>query len=596
VAGSVPARLLDRFAALPPVVVQLLYNRGLLARNGISEAEVEAFFRPDYQHHLHDPFLMKDMDKAVARLRQAIESGEKIGVFGHYDVDGITATVLLHEALVKLGADAHPHLPLRSEDYGLNLVGLQDLKQRGITLVVSVDCGIKSIPEVEEARRMGMDVIITDHHEVEQRHVPDGGSEDAIPQAVAVINPKQKACPYPYKGLAGVGIAYKLAEAIFKDSWMRPYPHRGREEENDRNFLKWLFELVAIGTVGDVVDLVDENRVFVHYGLKVLARTHRPGLRSLYRVAGIELNKLSSYGIAFWIAPRLNASGRLENARTSLDLLMTRDRNEAFQLARKLQDLNSQRQQLIEALMAYLREKAERYLEDRVLVLVQQGWPAGIVGLAAGKLCEELHRPVLVVDWEEDLCTGSARSIPAFHIARALAECADLLVRHGGHSQAAGFAIHPSHLDALRERLNLLAQEQLTDEDLTPTLDLDAELPPQHITHDLLEWLDRFEPTGCGNPRPTFLIRGRLAYIRSCGAGGNTLQFGLERSGSPVSGVAFGQGQRAGEFQPGDPVEIAGTVELNEFNGTRKPQIRASDIRPIEFDYHKDFRFPGPGG
>ncbi|MCC6444820.1 MAG: single-stranded-DNA-specific exonuclease RecJ [Armatimonadetes bacterium] len=580
VAERVPEKLAARFAHLPPVTVQLLYNRGLLSANGRAEEAVEAFLHPDYRLHLHNPYKLKDMDKAVARLRQAIERGEKIGVFGHYDVDGITSAVLLYEALRRLGADAYPHLPHRTEEYGLNLVGLQDLKERGVSLVVSVDCGIKSIPEAQAAREMAIDVIVTDHHEVEQEETPGKESEDVVPEAVAVINPKQRRCAYPFQGLTGVGIAYKLAEALFLDAWQAPYPGRPSQEESDRNFLKWLFELVAIGTVGDVAELMEENRIFVQWGLKVLAKTRRPGLKCLYQVAGIDPAKISAYGIGYWIAPRLNASGRLESARISLDLLMTQDEAEAHALARRLQELNSQRQQLIEALMAHLRVQAQACLSQKVLVLPQQGWPSGIVGLAAGRLCEEFHRPVLVVDWGEETCTGSARSIPAFHIARALAECSDVLLRHGGHSQAAGFAMSSASLAPLREKMNLLAEAHLSDEDLIPTLDIEARLSPEELGQELLDWLNRFEPTGCGNPRPVFQITGRLAYIRSCGENKATLQFGLEKPASPpISGVAFGQGQRVAEFQPGDLIEVAGTVELNEYNGSRKVQIRAADLR-----------------
>ena len=468
----------------PPILKQILFNRGL----GTYE-DARAFMRamPNFDTN---PFQLTDMEATVDRILFAIHQDEPIAVYGDYDVDGVTATALLVDALQGLGANVRSYIPNRfDEGYGLNKDALDTLKAEGVRLVITVDCGIRSPDEADHARTIGLDLIISDHHH------PDG---ENLPPAFAVINPKQHGDVYPDKYLAGVGIAYKIAEALIQKSNGQAYNVR----------LVDLLDLVALGTVADLAPLVGENRFLVRKGLKQLHETKRQGIFSLANVAEIPLGKITAGNIGFMLGPRLNASGRLESALASLELLTTTDFMRAGQLAQQLDVQNRQRQGLTRS----TQEQAEQIAlgEDReafLLFAAHENFNPGIVGLAASRLTETYYRPAVVASKGAEETRGSCRSIPEFHITDALDQCKDLLVRHGGHAAAAGFTVRNENLPELVMRLKQIAQDQLAGKDLRHSLSADLEVTLPQMNMEVLEHLDYLEPTGYGNPGAVFVSR-----------------------------------------------------------------------------------------
>jgi len=541
-------------AAHPPLLRQILFNRGIA-----TAAEADAFLRAE-PNFSTDPFQMKGMRVAVDRIQAALANREPIAVYGDYDVDGVTATALLVQALRALGGQrVREYIPNRFEEgYGLNNEALTALANDGVKLVITVDCGVRSPDEARHARDLGLDLVISDHHE------PSG----SLPEALAVLNPKQDGDLYPEKYLAGVGIAYKIAEALV-DS-LTPAA--------SLNLSSYL-DLVALGTVADLAPLTGENRVLVRKGLAQMRETTRQGLFSLANVAGQDLKKANAQTIGFTLGPRLNASGRLDSALASFRLLTTTDIKEAGDLALKLNQQNLERQKLTREIQVTAEALALDGQKDSLLLFaVHPEFNHGVVGLAASRLSETYYRPAIVGNFGEETTRCSCRSIPEFHITHALDECADLLVRHGGHAAAAGFTVRNENLDALVARLRAIATRELGGRDLRPSLSADAEVPLARLTFEMLKQLEQLQPTGYGNPEPVFISRKvKVQSSRAVGAEGKHLKLSLTDGRVTVDAIGF----RLGGLLPNLPplVDVLYTFEVNEYNGRASLQLNLKDIK-----------------
>ncbi len=556
IAQPVSGPHLARFPDLPPLIVQLLHNRGI-DDPALGTEFLAGRFSGD------DPFQLKGMAQAVDRLRRAIRRGEQIAIYGDFDTDGVTATVLLVEVLSALGAQVEPYIPHRvDEGYGLNLSALRHLYRRGVRLVVTVDCGIRSLYEVDQASR-GLDLIITDHHSVGSR----------LPLATAVVNPKQPGCRYPFKHLSGVGLAFKLAQALLRVQKQMGQPANLTEES--------LLDLVALGTVADLAPLLGENRCLVQRGLEALNRPSRPGVEALMADAGLRRGEVDATAIGFRLGPRLNAAGRLETAMLAYRLLTSRDPLETQELAGQLGQLNQRRQELTEQTVA--AAEAQVLADDPAACLYLAASPdflPGIVGLAASRLTEAYYRPSIVVELGEKESRGSCRSIPEFNITAALDRCADLLIRYGGHAAAAGFTIATDNLDLLRQRLKAIAAEQLAGVELRPILEIDAEIELEEVNWATYALLSQIEPCGVGNPQPVLLSRNvEVREARAMGSDQKHLRL-LLRDGRGVAWDAlfFRQGNLAGEIP--DRVDVAYTLEVHEWNQDKRLQLNVQDLRP----------------
>jgi len=545
-------KALEKF---PPILQQILFNRGYG-----TDAEARTFLKAQSNSNT-DPFQLIGMQTAVERINQALEQNEPIAIYGDYDVDGVTATALLVQALEGLGADVRGYIPNRfDEGYGLNTDALDSLKEEGVKLVITVDCGIRSPDEALHARTIGLDLIISDHHH------PDGLN---LPPALAVINPKQHGDPYQDKDLAGVGIAYKIAEALFS------------VQQTPVTFqLSDLLDLVALGTVADLAPLVGENRTLVRRGLRQIHETKRQGLFSLAGVANTKIEKITAGNIGFVLGPRLNASGRLESALASFELLMTTDFMRAGQLAQQLDIQNKQRQAITKSMQVTAEEIATSEDPDAFLLFAaHEEFNPGVVGLTASRLTEIYYRPAVVAAKGEEETRGSCRSIPEFHITDALDLCKDLLVRHGGHAAAAGFTVKNENLPEFVARLKKIAKEQLEGMDLRQTLTADMEVALEEINFEVLNHLAYLEPTGYGNPDAVFVAKDvKVKSSRAVGAEGRHLKLSLVDS----SGVIFDCiGFRLGHLKETLPphIDIMFTLEANEWNGRTNLQLNLKDIK-----------------
>ena len=505
VAPPAPPSHITHLAPLHPVIVQVLYNRGIT-----SPTEAAAFL--DGRGGEVNPFDLPEMSAAVTRLRQALRANEPIAVYGDFDADGVTATALLVQALRALGGHTRPYIPHRvDEGYGLHKEALTELAREGTRVVVTVDCGVRALPQVAHANQLGMDVIVTDHHSVGRQ----------LPSAVAVIDPKRADSSYPFSELAGVGVAYKLAQALLRSHRQTPVTaQKVYLEEHD------LVDLVALGTVADLVPLVGENRTLVHRGLERLNQMERPGIQALCRQSRLEAGQVDTAAIGYALGPRLNAAGRLAHAKTAYQLLETKYPAEAERLAGELSQLNQERRRITLETQERARQLAlEAADKAPLLFAAAPDFPAGIVGLAASRLVDEFYRPAIVVEMGERVSRGSCRSIPEFSIINALDECADLLTQHGGHAAAAGFTISNKHLDTLAGRLRRLASEQLAGAELTPILSVDTEIELSQLSWELRQELDQLEPCGYANPHPLFLSRNvQVKNQRNVGNNGQHLK------------------------------------------------------------------------
>ena len=496
---------------LSPILSQILINRGL---NNVSEAE--SFLNPGLERLL-DPYLFSDMQKAVDLIRRARKNKERVMVFGDYDCDGITALTLVKNTLKNLGLDVWHYLPHRiKEGYGLNKNILHTAKQKNIKVLITVDCGTTNHKEIEELRRQGIEVIVTDHHEL-------AGAE--IPSASSLINPKVKGSTYKYRDLAGVGVAFKLCQAL----------------SNERLFED--LDLVSLGTIADSAPLTGENRIIAKEGLLRLSQTKRPGLRALIENAGIQDKKFTSTFVSFILAPRINASGRMDTAETSLNLLMSQTEEEALRLAKVIEAHNRQRQKIENKVLEEAEDlinKEINFKEHKIIVIAKEDWHAGVLGIVASKLADRLYRPTILISISEGLCKGSGRSIKNFHLFGALLECQEFLSSFGGHAHAVGLVITKDNISDFKNKINHLAREKLRLEDLLPSLDIDMELALADLNEKMITELEALEPFGTGNPEPLFYTRNLKLKGEPQVLGRETLKFWVSDGNVTYPAIGFG--------------------------------------------------------
>jgi single-stranded-DNA-specific exonuclease len=552
---------LTRDLRVHPLTARLLCNRGLT-----DPAQADAFLRPSL-NQLHDPFGLPDMDKAARRIKDALAAGETIFIHGDYDVDGVTSTAVYVRTLSALGAKLEYRVPHRKRDgYDLKTAAVDHAHALGATLIITSDCGIQAREAVAYANGLGMTVIVTDHHE----------PGETLPPAYAVVNPHRRDSTYPFPNLAGVGVAFKTMQALVR--LVRP-THEGA-------FLQKFLDLVACGTVADVMPLLGENRVFASFGLRQLAATRKVGLRALLEGAGINTDKpLSAEAVGFGIGPRINAVGRLDDAALALDLMLTGDPEEARRLVETMNAFNVERQQAQRRIL----EEAKRIVaardldRSRVLVIASPGWNAGVVGIVAGKLVDAYYRPTVVigVNDEETHGKGSARSIPGFDMFRGIQACRELLDSCGGHEMAAGLSLSMEKLEAFEAMINAHAAQTMTDEDLVPRLAHDGLIDPSALSLGLLEDWAQLAPFGQANPEPRFASRNLLiCETRRIGKDMSHLKMRVRAAMmDPTDCVAWGQGDWAERAGPGDSLEAVYTPQINEWNGRRLLQFNIKDLR-----------------
>ena len=548
------AQRLTEALHLPPLVSTLLVARGMSAVE-----DARNYLRPRMDQ-LHPPLAMRGMAEAVERLSTAVRAGETILVHGDYDVDGMCSTTILVRTLRHLGARAIPFAPHRINDgYDLGAAGIKAAVDGGATLLVTCDCGTTAHEPVAELCRLGIDVIITDHH------LPSRPP----PACVAVLNPRVSGCDYPDKDLCAAAVAFKLSLALLEQHGAGP------------NVALNMLDLVALATVADVAPLRGENRILVRYGLRMMRETRNIGLRALINASGLEGRELTAGRIGFILAPRLNAVGRIGDARRGLDLLLTADESEANAIARDLEEINRTRQAIDRETLDAARKLAAGYDLDSVagLVFAAEGWHPGVIGIVASRLVEDLYRPVVLVAVDGGIGKGSGRSIPAFDLHGGLTACADLLVKYGGHRAAAGLTVDAARIPELQERFDAVARERLTKDDLTPELRVDLEVPLGEANDTLEKLLRHFEPFGMGNPAPLLATRGiRLASAPRM-IGQNGLKFALRDATTEVEGVWWGVSHRAAEWSATQVVDVAYKLERDLWRDTSRLVARLADIR-----------------
>ena len=533
-------------AGLGPEVARLLYSRGVKDQEALSR-----FLTPTLDD-LHDPYLLHDMDKAVERIRRAIEDGEFILIYGDYDADGMTSASIVKESLEQLGAEVAVYLPNRFTDgYGPNAsVYKYFIEQQGISLIVTVDNGVAGHEAIDLAQSMGVDVIVTDHHSM----------PEVLPDAYAIVHPEHPDADYPFKHLAGCGVAFKLACALLEEVQVE------------------LLDLVAIGTIADMVSLTDENRIMVQYGLEVLRNTQRMGLQEMFNIAGIARNDVTEETVGFQLAPRLNALGRLDDPNPAIDLLTGFDDEEAHEIALMIHEKNEERKEIVQAI--YQEAKAMVDPAKKVQILAKEGWNPGVLGIVAGRLLEELGQTVIVLNLEDGRAKGSARSIEALDIFEALDPHRNLFVAFGGHAGAAGMTLEADNLDALSEILESYVLSQCLDATTKNNLSLDEELDLEALTIDVVKNFERLAPFGMDNQKPVFYIRNfQIESARAMGASNAHLKLKISRGTSNFEVVAFGKGSLAAEFSQAKGLELAVTLSVNQWNGQTTLQLMMVDAR-----------------
>jgi single-stranded-DNA-specific exonuclease len=545
---------LARALNISGMLATLLVNRGLVE---IDSARKFLYPRLEY---LEDPFLMSDLEAAVSRILTAIETRQRILIYGDYDVDGTTAVVILRKALDMLGADTTYHIPRRLVDgYGMKSAVIQQAAGEGIKLIISVDTGIKAFEVVETASLLGLDCIITDHH------LP----ESNLPGALAVLNPKRLDCNYPDKNLSGVGVAFKLVQALFMKT-------------NKERFLPSFLKIVAIGTIADVVPLIGENRIFAKLGLAGLQLPANQGLKSLIEVSGLEGKEITSTDVGFRIAPRINAVGRMGGSAQAVELFASNDIQQARMLAAELDRLNKERQQIEDLILREmnLRLEAEPVLvSQRVIVVDGDRWHRGIIGIAATKLTEKFNRPTLVLSKEDGVAYGSGRSVRGFHLLNALETCRDLFHRFGGHAQAAGFQLLAQDVPELRRRMNSFAETYTKETDLEISLEIDAELRLSDLEQDAFQEIQRLSPFGPANPQPIFLARALDLIAEPRTLKGKHLKFRVEQDGRALDAIGWNMAQYQPKIQESEGrISLAFSLAQNSFEAMKRLQLVVKDI------------------
>ncbi len=538
-------------AGLPPLLA------GLLAARGMGRPEDARRLLTPSREPIPDPMLLKDMDKAVRRVRLALERGELIAVYGDYDVDGITATCLLTQFLAAEGGDAIPYIPSRlGEGYGLNREAVQALAGQGVRLIITVDCGITAVEETALAASLGMEVVITDHH----------ACKEALPAAAAVVDPHRPDCPYPFKGLAGVGVALMLALAVAGP--------QGAEEVFDR-----FCDLAAVGTVADVMPMTGANRAVVSLGLKKLDPPQRLGFASLIRCAGLEDRPVTSVSVGYTLAPRINASGRMGMAEVAVELFLTRDPGRAEELAAQLCELNRERQGIEGDIFQQCVQCLEQAPQQGAIVLAGSQWHQGVVGIVASRLAEKYACPCFMICLDGGMGKGSCRSWGDINLFELLSACAPLLENFGGHALAAGFTVREENIPALAQALRRAVADSCQGQALPSVLEVDMAVTPLHLTVEAVEALDLLEPCGTGNPRPVFLLQGAQVHAMSQVGRGRHLKLRLESRGIALDAIYFSsQGAELGLY-PGCRVDVVFYPQVNDFRGRRDIQLQVVDLR-----------------
>lgn len=536
-----------------PAFAQVLVNRGL---NNINSARK---FLDGCFEDLLDPFGLKDMDRAVKRILFAIDNKQQITVYGDYDVDGITACSLLILVLKDLGANVDFYIPERqSEGYGLNCSAIENIIKNGSSLIITVDCGVSAVSEID-AYKDKIDIIVTDHHEPPEK----------LPNAYALVNPRQKDCPYQDKNLAGVGVAFKLCQALLI-SMDKPIAE-----------LKKYLDIAAIGTVADIVPLVGENRIIVKEGLKVLEITNNIGLSAMLEVCKLTGSSIDSGKVSFTIAPRLNAAGRVSHASAGVELLITKDIERARNIALMLEDENRERQAIEKDILSEVIEKIEQhYINDKVFVIDGQEWHTGVIGIVASRIVERYFRPTIIISTYNDIGKGSCRSIPKFNMYKSLSQCRELLIQFGGHRQAAGLTISADHIDLLRTKLNKIAAQELTEKDYFPIVNIDSMVALEEINKGFIEQLSCLAPYGMGNPSPIFACE-NLAVTAAYPMGKDNKHLKLKVRSSETAGeiVAWNMGDMAEVINTGTSIALAFVPEISDWMGQKKIQLRAQDVK-----------------
>jgi single-stranded-DNA-specific exonuclease len=554
--------ILSRKLGLSSFLSRLLVNRGITA-----PPAAEKFLSSTLEDLSH-PFLMKDVKKAARRVLEAVYQNEKICVYGDYDADGVTGTAVLKLFLESLGARVSHYIPERlSEGYGVHCAALESIHSHGTSLIVTVDCGISDYEAVRFGRDLGMDIIVTDHH-----HVPE-----RIPPANAVLNPRQPDCSFPFKHLAGVGVAFYLVIALRKILREEGFWKEGSVP----NLVDYL-DLVALGTLADIVPLKEENRIFVRYGLEVLSRTERIGLAELKKVSRIADGVMSAEMVAFRLAPRINAAGRLGKADKAVTLLTTCDRQEAERIAIELDETNTERQYIESTIFKHacrMVDNAEGEEYRYAIVLASSEWHAGVVGIGASRLVDRYYRPVVLIALDGNAGRGSARSIEGFHLYEGLAQCAAVLEKFGGHECAGGLTVSSGNVGELHRRFSDLVAASLSTEDFIPKMHIDAELPIEVLSEALIEEVQRLAPFGAHNPPPLFLSD-VFAAASPFIVGKNHLKMRLDHNGSEVDVIGFGMADRMPD--PNAPVRAVYVPEVNVWQGVRKVQMNMKDLRVVE--------------
>ena len=539
---------------VPSAVAKLLVARGI-----DTPGKLHLLLNPPHQLP-HNPQRISGMDRAVSRLHQALTKGEKVGVFGDFDVDGVTGTAILGEGLGELGISVLPYLPHRvDEGHGLSIPAIQYMADQGVSLVITVDTGVTAVEEVAGASRMGVDVIITDHH------IPHAD----LPAAVAIIDPNLPGTSYPFTGLCGAGLAFKLMQGMYQFLGQPWNPA--------------LLELAALGTIADLVPLVDENRFLVQQGLVELGQTQRPGLIALFQNARIEPRTVDAESISFQICPRLNSAGRMGHAEDSYRLLTTRSKDEAESLAASLEQLNRSRREASDRAMAIAFEQIEQKYSGgslpSMVIVGDPGIDPGVAGLVAGRMAEKYRRPAVAMSMQSEFVVASGRSIPQFDIEEAFGRFQHLFVKYGGHSQAAGFTVARDQLPEVVASLQELAEKELADRDLRPSINIDAEVALSELSPDATHWLSALEPFGQANPRPMFLTRGvQVLQTRSIGNASQHLKLQVGQNGSTMTALAFNLAQ---EWPQGTPaVDLVYSITADWWRGVKTDTLKVVDVRP----------------
>ncbi|MTH52545.1 single-stranded-DNA-specific exonuclease RecJ [Bacillus mangrovi] len=545
----------------------------LLVNRGIEEPEEAAAFLYTDQQEFHDPFLLNDMEIAAVRIAKAVQAGEKIVVYGDYDADGVTSTVVMLETLLQIGADADFYIPDRfKEGYGPNKGAFLKLKEAGTSLIITVDTGISAVEEALYAKELGLDLIITDHHE----------AGPVLPEANAIVHPKLRDSSYPFKELAGVGVALKVSHALL-----------GTVQDT-------FLELAAIGTIADLVSLRGENRLIARRGIELLKRTSRPGIKALLKQSSAKENEVTEETVGFAIAPRINAVGRLQSAAPAVECLRTTEPEKADALAADIDALNRERQKIVQDIAREAIEMTESMYppeEYPVLVVAGRGWNPGVVGIVASKLVEKFYRPAIVLCLDEEgvNAKGSARSIPGFDLFKNLSECRELLPHFGGHPMAAGMTLAAKDVDELRARLNKQAGEQLTEEDFVPLTKVDLSCRLEDVTLSSIEEMNLLAPFGMDNPKPVIMIEDlSVSGMRKIGSNQNHLKVTLEQEGTELDCVGFGFGYLQDEISPVSKIAVVGQLSINEWNNFRKPQLMLQDaaVQTRQLFDHRGTRQP----